>query len=153
VIIYFMTITLVKSLKDRLIYARTLRSLTQGKLAQKAGLSQGTIGNVESGIRHTLRNVVQVARALDVTSEWLSEGIGPMPKALPSTPITPPIVAQNVVPYDANGWMDKPTREAIEILQHLSADQRMAAVANLRTFVGYLSPPNYGQTLSVAGQK
>ena len=52
-----------------------------------------------------------------------------------------PTFEQNVVPYDVNGSFDKHTREAIEILQRLTADQRMAAVANLRTFVGYLSPP------------
>jgi hypothetical protein len=32
-----MTITLVKSLKDRLIYALTMRGITQGKLAKLAG--------------------------------------------------------------------------------------------------------------------
>ena len=135
-----MTITLVKSLKDRLIYARTMRGITQGKLAKLAGCSQGTIGNVESGIRLTLRNVVQVARALDVSSDWLSDGIGQAPESLNQMPSVGHMVAQNVVAYDVNGSFDKHTREAVEILQRLTADQRMAAVANLRTFVGYLSP-------------
>lgn len=136
-----MTITLVKSLKERLIYARTMRGITQGKLAKLAGCSQGTIGNVESGIRLTLRNVVQVARALDVSSDWLSDGIGQAPESLNQMPSVGHMVAQNVVAYDVNGSFDKHTREAVEILQRLTADQRMAAVANLRTFVGYLSPP------------
>lgn len=147
-----MTITLVKSLKDRLIYARTMRGITQGKLAKLAGCSQGTIGNVESGIRLTLRNVVQVARVLDVSSDWLADGVGRAPDS-PGPMPSGNMVAQNVVAYDVNGSFDRHTRDAIEILQRLTADQRMAAVANLRTFVGYLSPPGYGQALSVAGQK
>jgi hypothetical protein len=101
----------------------------------------------------TLRNVVQVARALDVSSDWLSDGIGQAPESPNQMPSGGHMVAQNVVAYDVNGSFDKHTREAVEILQRLTADQRMAAVANLRTFVGYLSPPGYGQALSVAGQK
>ena len=111
-----MTITLVKSLKDRLIYARTMRGITQGKLAKLAGCSQGTIGNVESGIRLTLRNVVQVARALDVSSDWLSDGIGQAPESPNQMPSGGHMVAQNVVAYDVNGSFDKHTREAVEIL-------------------------------------
>ena len=74
------TITHVKSLADRLKFARELRDLTQGQLAAKAKCAQGTIGNVEAGTRKSMRNLVTVARALEVSAEWLSEGKGPAPQ-------------------------------------------------------------------------
>jgi transcriptional regulator with XRE-family HTH domain len=66
------------SLAARLLHARTLRGLTQQELAAKAHVSQGTIGNVEKGIRKKPRDLVRIARALEVSPEWLGEGTGPM---------------------------------------------------------------------------
>lgn len=74
------TIAQVKALKDRLIHARELRGLTQQELADLVGCSQSTIGNVEAGERHSLRNLIDIARALRVSPEWLYDGGGPLPQ-------------------------------------------------------------------------
>jgi len=82
----FKTITTVKTLKERLIYARELRGLTQGQLARDSKCSQSAIGNVESGIRETLKNVVMVARALGISADWLYDGKGPEPNKFSAVP-------------------------------------------------------------------
>jgi transcriptional regulator with XRE-family HTH domain len=81
------TITFVKSLAERLKMARELRQLTQAQLAKRAGCEQSTIGNVESGARQTLRNLVEVARALQVSAEWLYDGNGPAPHNIAAEPL------------------------------------------------------------------
>lgn len=73
------TITLVKTLGERVRYARERRELTQQELAKRAGCTQGAIGNVETGERQSLRNLVSVARALHVSTDWLFDGHGPEP--------------------------------------------------------------------------
>lgn len=50
---------------------RTERGVTQAQLAAAAGVSQGTIGNIESGIRGYGESLVDIARALAVTPELL----------------------------------------------------------------------------------
>ena len=72
-------ITNVNTLKERLKYARELRGLSQGDLAKLANCSQSTIGNVESGERDTLRNLVAVARAHNCSADWLFDGHGKKP--------------------------------------------------------------------------
>lgn len=52
---------------------RTLRNRsgdTQAELAQRAGVSVGTIRNLESGVGSTLSTLIEVVRALGRT-EWL----------------------------------------------------------------------------------
>jgi len=56
-----------KRLKD----TRKLRKLTQAQLALKAGVSQGTIGNIESGLRGYGESLVDIANALEVSPEYL----------------------------------------------------------------------------------
>ena len=78
-----MKITNVKTLQDRLKYARELRGLSQKQLAERSKCAQSAIGNVESGERQTLRNLVDVARALEVSADWLYDGKGPQPFPIP----------------------------------------------------------------------
>lgn len=66
----------MKTLAARLMWAREQKLLTQAGLAKLAGVSQGTIGNLESGLRHSARKIVNIAVALDVDPIWLSEGRG-----------------------------------------------------------------------------
>jgi transcriptional regulator with XRE-family HTH domain len=82
-------ITNVNTLKERLKFARELRGLSQGELAKLANCSQSTIGNVESGERDTLRNLVAVARALNCSADWLFDGHGskPTPNSAPNGPM------------------------------------------------------------------
>ena len=71
-------ITNVKTFRERLIHAREARSLTQEQLAKASGVSQGAIGNYESGSRNSSRQVVSLATALGVRAEWLDKGKGAM---------------------------------------------------------------------------
>ena len=64
------------TLGKRLIWAREQKGLTQEGLAKLGGVSQGTIGNLEAGIRQTARRIVDIAAALDVDPNWLANGRG-----------------------------------------------------------------------------
>ena len=70
----------MKNLQTRLKQAREDRGLSQKELARKSKCVQSAIGNVESGERKTLRNLVLVARALNVSADWLFDGTGPEPQ-------------------------------------------------------------------------
>lgn len=69
----------MNTLGKRLTWARERKGLTQGALAKLSGVSQSTIGNLEAGIRHTARKIVDIATALDVDSNWLANGKGEPP--------------------------------------------------------------------------
>jgi transcriptional regulator with XRE-family HTH domain len=153
VIVFLNKITNVKTLKDRLVYAREMRGLTQGELAARAKCAQSAIGNAESGERQTLRNLVMVARVLKVSADWLFDGNGPKPTK--DTVNTNPYSNGQVVPLVAsdnlkNGDLqplDPYTAAAIEIMQKLQPSQREGALAALKTHVSYLDPPRFGQAL------
>ncbi len=64
----------------RLRYARKLRKLSQVQLAQKAGVKQASISDLERGESKSFRGntLVSVATALKVNPEWLAHGKGSM---------------------------------------------------------------------------
>lgn len=64
------------TISERLRDAREAASLTQEQLAAKAGVSQGTIANVESGARKNPRELMAIAKAAKVNPEWLKSGKG-----------------------------------------------------------------------------
>ena len=170
---FLLTITNVKTLQDRMIAARVFRGLSQAELAAAVGCSQSTIGNIESGYRKSMRNVTAAARALNVSAEWLSEGRGSGPfelvasvateaadtvEAVPVADVSPQVEAVVVQINDAGHDLptirpevDAWTAEVLRIMATLTAEQKAAAVARLREFVGYLGPPRVGQALQVAG--
>ena len=88
----------MKTLAARLIWARERKALTQDVLANLSGVSQSTIGNLESGIRKSARRIVNIAAALDVDPLWLSDGKGTATGAptnvQPFIALAPPPVAQ-----------------------------------------------------------
>jgi transcriptional regulator with XRE-family HTH domain len=61
-----------------------LRSLTQAKLAKLVGLSQGAIGNIESGQRDGQNSLANIAIALGVRYRWLRDGEEPMQASEPT---------------------------------------------------------------------
>jgi SOS-response transcriptional repressor LexA len=63
-------------LKDRILERRTALGLSQQQLADKAGVSQVTIQHLESGRNATSKKLLEIARALGVTAEWLASGNG-----------------------------------------------------------------------------
>lgn len=66
------------NLASRLKQAREDRRLSQPALAKLAGVSQGTIGNIESGLRNGASSLALIAGALKVRYEWLRDGEGEM---------------------------------------------------------------------------
>lgn len=76
-------ITDVNTIAYRLKLARELREWTQDDLAEAAGVSQGTIGNIESGLRKRPRDLLAIAKALNVSPSWLQDGFGQMDEAIP----------------------------------------------------------------------
>jgi SOS-response transcriptional repressor LexA len=71
------TITSVKTIAERLKDAREKCGLTQPQLAAGAGVSAGTIGNIEAGTRKNPRELLAIAKALGVLPQWLRDGSGP----------------------------------------------------------------------------
>lgn len=67
----------------RLKHARKVKGLNQIDLARLADVATGTIGNIESGKRGIKSSALALARALDVSPDWLATGEGPMqPKVM-----------------------------------------------------------------------
>lgn len=61
----------METIPDRLKRLRTEKGLSQAKLAAAAGVTQSTIGNIESGIRGYGESIVDIASALGVTPAYL----------------------------------------------------------------------------------
>lgn len=62
----------------RLKAARELRGVNQVQLAAMAGVSPGTVGNIESGKRGVERSALAFAKALRIDAQWLATGEGEM---------------------------------------------------------------------------
>lgn len=60
-----------ETIGERLKRLRKERGLTQAALASAARISQGTVGNIESGLRGYGESIVDLAAALNVTPEYL----------------------------------------------------------------------------------
>jgi transcriptional regulator with XRE-family HTH domain len=71
-------ITSVKTIQERATWARERLGLTQKEVAELSGVSQGTIGNLESGARKNPRELLTIARALKVRPDWLKYGTLPI---------------------------------------------------------------------------
>ena len=69
-------ITGVNTLASRLREEREAQGLKQGELGSRAGVGQSTIANIENGTRLNPRNLLEIAKALKVSAEWLKTGRG-----------------------------------------------------------------------------
>jgi len=70
-------LTPVNTFASRLADARNKKGLSQIELARLVGVKPGSIGNYESGIRKSSRQIVAIAKALGVDPTWLETGKGP----------------------------------------------------------------------------
>lgn len=68
----------MKTIAERLKHARAIKGWKQAQLAVSAGVSTGTIGNIESGARQAMGSLPQIADALGVNLKWLAQGEGDM---------------------------------------------------------------------------
>ncbi|WP_369065330.1 XRE family transcriptional regulator [Burkholderia gladioli] len=67
----------MRSLAQRLRETRDEQSLSQADLGTRAGVSQSTIANIESGRNQGSKHLMAIARALGVSAEWLESEQGP----------------------------------------------------------------------------
>ncbi|MCY0389604.1 helix-turn-helix transcriptional regulator [Robbsia sp. Bb-Pol-6] len=66
----------MRELAQRLVWAREKAELSQAGLAKLVKISQSNIGNLESGARKSSRKIVEIAKALGVSPDWLANGTG-----------------------------------------------------------------------------
>ncbi|CAB4126102.1 LexA SOS-response transcriptional repressors (RecA-mediated autopeptidases) [uncultured Caudovirales phage] len=64
------------TISERLKHARKLKGWSQEQLAKAAGVNQSTIGNIESGLRKSPRELLAIAACMEVKPEWLKWGTG-----------------------------------------------------------------------------
>ncbi|WP_186098254.1 helix-turn-helix transcriptional regulator [Burkholderia gladioli] len=83
------TIEYMSNLSNNLIRARAAKGWSQEELAKKAGVSQGTIGHLESGRNTSSRKLPEIARALGLTVEELVNGEVRVQNAVGSAEIVP----------------------------------------------------------------
>ena len=68
----------MKTFSERLNAAMNAAGLSQAQLADMVGVSQPAIQKMAAGKTSGSRKMVELARALGVQAEWLSNGSGPM---------------------------------------------------------------------------
>ena len=68
----------MKTLKDRLIYARKEKELSQEELGKAIGKSQSAIAALETGRNQSSTNIAKIAEVLGVSAIWLETGQGEM---------------------------------------------------------------------------
>ena len=107
----------MKTLADRIKATRQKLGWSQAHLAAEAGISQSTIGNIESGFRQRPRELISIAQALSVSPEWLETG--------KSTNMLLTLVQQGSAPDVAS------VRGAVEFLAAVAAQQRPTLRKNL----------------------
>ena len=64
----------MNTIADRVRARRNKLGLSQKELAKKIGVSQGTIGQLESGRNNRTKYIYQLATALAVDVQWLLDG-------------------------------------------------------------------------------
>lgn len=73
----FVITSAMDSLGKRIKTRREELELDQVELARRAGVSQPTLANLESGKNQRTKFLPELARALGVSAEWLDTGEGP----------------------------------------------------------------------------
>lgn len=146
------TITNVNTIAERLKQAREEAGLTQPALAEKAGVSQGTIGNIESGLRKRPRDLISISEALGVSPGWMETGKGEKRPAIQNVRPGPdlrgkvPLISwvragewcdasDPFQPGDAERWLDCPVNHSGGTFAlRVRGDSMTAPHGNTRTY-------------------
>jgi transcriptional regulator with XRE-family HTH domain len=120
----------VETLAERLLSARLAAGMTQDQLAARAHVAQGTIGNLEAGIRKSARRVAVLAAVLQVNPLWLAEGKGPRHAHVASEPTAPP--------YSASDNLLE--QQLLELFRQLPAAAQHEAVAVVNSIHAVVFP-------------
>lgn len=131
-------------LGDTLRAARKARELTQAQLATKAGVAQGTIGNIESGLRGYGESLVNIARALGVSPEHL--------RCEPERPGSARVAGPQLAPHEEPPTNEASADEIIELInayKNASAKDRAQIMASAKVAAKRAArrhpPKNQGQ--------
>lgn len=106
---------------SRLKAVRLEKGWSQTELADKAGVSQSAIGNIESGTRKRPRDLLSIAKAVEVRAEWLETGRGGRHSGGGEERAQLRVVGQG----------QPSIRQAVELMAHLAAQQRPTLRKNL----------------------
>lgn len=79
----------MKTFAERLSAAMSSAGLSQAQLAEMVGISQPAIQKMTSGKTTGSRKMVELSRALNVSPEWLSSGLGPMRSDVKESNVAP----------------------------------------------------------------
>lgn len=114
------------TLAARAKWARLQRKLSQPALAKAAGVSQGTIGNIESGERKQPRKLLAIARALYANPDWLETGRGEWDMAVAQGGA--PQAREKGAVYHAPSTEE---REMLEVWRRMSPSDRKAMLGDM----------------------
>ncbi len=64
------------TLRERLDHVAAVRGVSQNKLAERAGISSGEISRLAHRPRPSAKRLAQIAKAWDVSLDWLTSGDG-----------------------------------------------------------------------------
>ncbi len=135
----------MKTIAERLKYAREHKEWTQGGLAVAAGVSQSTVGNIEAGIREGRGSLPKLAKALSISHDWLADGEGEMLQNTTSNQTVP--TTPNVSAASTEMSLGQTLARLGQELGRASPQTR-AAVADLLS--RYAQNPAQGQSLAQA---
>lgn len=135
-------------LKDRLKQARKHANLTQAELAERTGIKQASVSEIERGLTRTSGYLVKFATICRVSPVWLSEGIGEMvsgdeTNVIPGPPITSAARRIDIVGTaqmgtdghwigldNAGGWVETWSRDDDAYALELRGDSMSPAIRN-----------------------
>lgn len=96
--------------KERIKAARQHAKLNQTELAERAGLTQTSISDLERGKSKATAFAAQIASVCGVSPMWLAEGVGDMLKgvsdAVPLNRIPPSVSMSDIQPWDDSTPLD-----------------------------------------------
>ena len=116
------------------------KKMSNADLARASGVKPPTAFNWASGktLQIKAKPLHLAAVAFGVTTTWLSTGKGPKHPEYPGGGV---IVMEEIPSYNVAPQLDIWTAEAVTIMQALPVEHRLGALANLRTYVHNLGPP------------
>ncbi|MDW3714107.1 helix-turn-helix domain-containing protein [Pseudomonas sp. 2023EL-01195] len=99
------------NISERLKQARKHAGLTQSELAERAGITQASVSELERGLSRSSAHLVKLAMVCGVRPQWLAEGVGSMEPA-PGPGSIPYRIAQEKI-GDLNGAIARVKEEMI----------------------------------------